>query len=148
MSSPEDSFPSKRRKLNCNGVVKAERVGERPSTATATGSSSTLQMSPKGKGRDRSVSNATNGVEEADEFEGSVPPAAKRAKKEEPAEVDMDDVKPEQAANGGGEDDDDDGTIDDGDGTMADLSPEAKERLAMRDADGCVRSSCLGGRAA
>lgn len=36
------------------------------------------------------------------------------------------------------DDSDDEGPLDDGDGLMADLSEEAKERLAMRDADGWV----------
>jgi hypothetical protein len=157
MSSPEDAGSSKRRRLNGDGVVKAERVaaaasGTAPSTSNgARDSSSTVRPSPapNGRARERSSShiNGHERPEEEEDDEGSAPPVAKRPKKEEPVERKLADVvKHEPAAAAGDDSDaDPDGPIDDGDGLMADLSAEARERLAMRDADGYVGSLLLSG---
>ena len=145
MSSPEDEAgSSKRRRLNVKAEkVDASRAAAVPSTLTATFARdplSTIQPSPapasNGRVRDRSASQL-NGYEQP--YDDEAGPLAKGPKKEEPVELDLDGVVQREAA--GAEDDSDadpDASIDDGDGLMADLSAEARERLAMRDADGCV----------
>lgn len=142
MSSPEENAgSSKRRRLNGGRLVKAERVES--STATLTrDSSSTVQPSPapsKGRVREQSASRVNGYGHSEDDDEVRALSVTKRPKKEEPVELDLDGaVIKREAAGVDDSDDDPDGPIDDGDGLMADLSPEARERLAMRDADGCV----------
>lgn len=101
-------------------------------------SSSTFNEPPASKRRRLDSSGTATKVDDRDDADlsdtlasGSTPSGSPSRKGKERQQVD--EIKEEDMAESDGE-----GPLDDGDGLMADLSEEAKKRLAMRDADGWV----------